>query len=68
MLASLAALVAMPHWLTGALLAGHVALFTHAARSDEAKIAGSAISADYLAYRKRAGMFWPRFSSAGLGR
>jgi len=68
MLASLAALVALPHWLTAALLAAQVALFTHAARTDEAKIDASPIAADYQAYRERAGMFWPRFSPAGPGR
>ena len=59
MLAYLAAFVALPHWLTAATLVGGIALFTHAARSDEAGIATSAIAADYAAYRTRAGMFWP---------
>jgi protein-S-isoprenylcysteine O-methyltransferase Ste14 len=68
LLASLAALVAMPHWLTAALFAAYVALFTHAARTDEAKIATSPMSAEYAAYRQRAGMFWPKFSPAAPGR
>jgi protein-S-isoprenylcysteine O-methyltransferase Ste14 len=59
LLASLAAFVALPHWLTAALLVAYIALFTHAAFSDEAQIAQSPLSADYAAYRKRAGMFWP---------
>lgn len=68
MLAYLAVFVALPHWLTAATLVGGVVLFTHAARSDEARIAASAISADYAAYRKRVGRFWPRLSSAKPGR
>lgn len=59
MLAYLAAFVALPHWLTAVTLVGGVGLFTHAARSDEAGIATSALAADYAAYRQRAGMFWP---------
>jgi len=68
MLASLAALVALPHWVTAAAFAAQVALFTHAARSDEARIAQSPMAADYAAYRRRAGMLWPRVSSAAPGR
>lgn len=72
MLAYLAALVALPHWVTAATFVGGVALFTHAAFSDEAGIATSALAADYAAYRRRAGMFWPRprarVSSAAPGR
>jgi len=60
MLAFLAALVALPHWLTAALLVANGALFTHAAITDEKKIATSAIAADYASYRDRAGMFWPK--------
>ena len=68
MLASLASLVALPHWLSAVLFAGYVALFTHAAMTDERTIAGSALSADYTAYRRRAGMFWPPLSSTAPGR
>ena len=60
MLAYLAALVAVPHWLTTATFIGGVALFTQAAFSDEAGIATSPLAADYAAYRGRAGMFWPK--------
>jgi protein-S-isoprenylcysteine O-methyltransferase Ste14 len=67
MLAFLAAFVALPHWITLALLAANIALFMHASLSDEAKIAVSALAADYAEYRKRAGRFWPKFSSAAPG-
>jgi len=63
LLAYVAALVALPHWLTASLFAAAVALFAYMANDDEKKIATSAISADYAAYRNRAGMFWPKFSS-----
>jgi protein-S-isoprenylcysteine O-methyltransferase Ste14 len=68
LLAWLAALVALPHWLTAALLVAMIALFTHAAFTDEAKIGESPIATGYAEYRRRAGMFWPRFSSAGPDR
>jgi protein-S-isoprenylcysteine O-methyltransferase Ste14 len=67
-LAFLAAFVALPHWITLVLLAANVALFTHAARSDEATIASSALAAAYADYRKRAGPFWPKFNRAAPGR
>ncbi|HTU66433.1 MAG TPA: methyltransferase [Steroidobacteraceae bacterium] len=59
MLAYLAALVALPHWLLAALLVANVVLFTLAARDDERTITTSALAPDYAAYRQRAGMFWP---------
>jgi len=67
-LAYLAAFVALPHWLTAALLAVSVAMFVYMARDDEATIAGSALGVAYADYRKRAGMFWPKFSPAAPGR
>ena len=69
LLAYLAAFVALPHWITlGYRWRRTVALFTIAARSDEATIATSALAAAYADYRKRAGMFWPKFSPAAPGR
>jgi protein-S-isoprenylcysteine O-methyltransferase Ste14 len=68
MLAYLAAFVALPHWLTAALLAVGVALFAHMAKDDEKTIATSAISADYAAYRNRTGMFLPRLSRPAPGK
>ena len=61
-LAYLAAFVALPHWLTGVLLAVSVAMFLYMARNDEQMIAGSPLGEQYAAYRQRTGMFWPRFS------
>ena len=68
LIAYLAAFVALPHWVTLLTLVAGVALFTHAARSDEAKIMASAIAADYAEYRKRTGLFWPKFNPAAPGR
>jgi protein-S-isoprenylcysteine O-methyltransferase Ste14 len=67
-LASLAVLVALPHWLTAATFLFNVALWTHCARSDERTLADSPLAADYAAYRERTGMFLPRFSRAAPGR
>jgi hypothetical protein len=39
-----------------------------AARSDERVIAGSALAADYAAYRGRTGMLLPRLSPPAPGR
>jgi protein-S-isoprenylcysteine O-methyltransferase Ste14 len=58
----------LPHWLTGATLVGGVALFAHAAFSDEAGIAASPLSAGYAAYRERVGTFLPKLSSTTPGR
>jgi protein-S-isoprenylcysteine O-methyltransferase Ste14 len=60
MLAFGAVLIALPHWITLLMFAANVALFTHAAITDERTIARSALAGDYAAYRKRAGMFWPK--------
>jgi protein-S-isoprenylcysteine O-methyltransferase Ste14 len=68
LVAYLAALVALPHWLTAAVFLVTCALFVHAARHDERQIAASALAADYAAYRERTGMFLPRFSRAAPGR
>lgn len=62
LLAYASVLVALPHWFTACTLVGAVALFAHAARHDERQIAGSALAADYDAYRKRTGMFFPKLS------
>ena len=67
-LAYLATLVALPHWLTATLLAASVVLFTYMARDDEKTIATSPLAAAYSAYRQRAGMFWPKFSSRAPDR
>jgi protein-S-isoprenylcysteine O-methyltransferase Ste14 len=62
MLAFGAVLIALPHWISALMFAMNVALFTHAAITDERTLASSALAADYAGYRGRAGMFWPRFS------
>lgn len=62
LLAYASILVALPHWLTACTFAGAILLFAHAARHDEREIAGTALAADYDAYRKRTGMFFPRLS------
>ena len=68
LLAFLAAFVALPHWVTLVSLVANLALFTVAARSDEATIATSALAAAYADYRQRAGLFWPRLSRSAPGR
>jgi len=65
-LAYLAAFVALPHWFTGILLMANVALFTHAAITDERAIAESPLAADYAAYRSRTGMFWPKWGHSSF--
>ena len=67
-LAFLAVLVALPHWITGIIFALAFALFLHGARHDERQISRSALAADYAAYRERTGMFLPKLSRAAPGR
>jgi protein-S-isoprenylcysteine O-methyltransferase Ste14 len=55
-------LVALPHLLTAGVFVAVTGLFVHAAWHDEREIAGSALAADYDAYRKRTGMFFPKLS------
>jgi protein-S-isoprenylcysteine O-methyltransferase Ste14 len=67
-LAFLAVLVALPHWVTALSFLANLAVFVIVARSDERVLAGSALASDYAAYRERTGMFLPRFSSAAPDR
>jgi protein-S-isoprenylcysteine O-methyltransferase Ste14 len=62
MMAFGAVLIALPHWISTLMFVANVAIFTHAAFTDERELARSALAADYSYYRGRAGMFWPRFS------
>jgi protein-S-isoprenylcysteine O-methyltransferase Ste14 len=62
MLAFLAALIALPHWLTASSFVANVVLFVHGARHDEHRIDSSALAAGYAAYRERTGMFLPRLN------
>jgi len=66
LLAFLAAAIAIPHWLTAAVFAANTGLLVHGALDDEQKLAGSALAADYAAYRRRVGMFFPRLRQRGL--
>ncbi len=68
LIAYLAVLVALPHWLTATVFLVNVAVFVLAARDDERRLAGSALAADYAAYRERTGMFLPRLSRSAPGR
>jgi len=63
-----AVLIALPHWLTLASFIGNAMLFLYTVRHDEKNIAGSTIAAEYAAYRRRTGMFWPRFNRSAPGR
>ncbi len=60
-LAYLAVLAAIPHWLTAAIFLISAALFAYSAFDDERKLAASALAADYAAYRERTGMFLPKW-------
>ena len=68
LLAWLAALIALPHWLTAAIFAVECHIVRDSRRSTRSMLAGSALAADYAAYRARTGMFLPRFSRAMPGR
>lgn len=59
-LAFLAVVIALPHWITALCLLLNLALSVGAARNDEQVIAGSPLAADYAVYRNRAGMFLPK--------
>jgi protein-S-isoprenylcysteine O-methyltransferase Ste14 len=68
LVAYLAVLVALPHWLTATVFVANIALFVLAARNDERILADSALAADYAVYRERTGMFLPRLSRSAPGR
>jgi protein-S-isoprenylcysteine O-methyltransferase Ste14 len=60
-LAFAALLAAFPSLVTMAILAANVALFTHAAISDERSLDRSELSDAYARYKASTGMFLPRF-------
>jgi protein-S-isoprenylcysteine O-methyltransferase Ste14 len=60
LLAFLAVPVAFPRLATVAVFAVNLALYLHAARSDERSLAQSPLADEYAAYRQRTGMFVPR--------
>jgi protein-S-isoprenylcysteine O-methyltransferase Ste14 len=64
-LAFLAALVAVPTLPILLIFLLNLALFTHAAFSDERSLARSALAEDYARYRRRAGIFLPRLIRGG---
>jgi protein-S-isoprenylcysteine O-methyltransferase Ste14 len=68
LLAFLAALAALPHWITATACLVNLPLLVLAARSDEQVIARSALAVEYAAYRERTGMFLPRLSRPAPGR
>lgn len=63
-LAFVALAVALPGIVTLAILAFNLALFLHAAWSDERSLARSDLAADYAKYRQRTGMFVPRLRAS----
>ena len=67
LLAFLAALVAIPHWLTAGIFVASAALFAHSAIDEERTLAASALAADYAAYRERTGMFLPSIGRPAAG-
>lgn len=61
MLAFLAVPIAFPMLATLAILVFNVGLYLHAARDDERSLAESGLGEAYAAYRRRTGMFFPRW-------
>jgi protein-S-isoprenylcysteine O-methyltransferase Ste14 len=59
-LAFVAATVALPTVPMIVVCAINVALFTHAAYSDERSLASSALAPEYARYKEHTGMFFPR--------
>jgi len=62
MIAFAALLVALPTIVALAILLFNIALFTHAARSDERDLAKSELAEDYARYKQRTGMFVPKIA------
>jgi protein-S-isoprenylcysteine O-methyltransferase Ste14 len=61
MLAFAAQLAAIPSIWTALVFLFNVGLFLHAALHDERSLAQSDLAEAYASYRRRTGMFWPRF-------
>jgi protein-S-isoprenylcysteine O-methyltransferase Ste14 len=59
-LAFIATLVALPHWITALMAIANIVLWTLAAQSDERRIAQSPLAGQYAQYRRRVGMLLPR--------
>ncbi|MET0540206.1 MAG: isoprenylcysteine carboxylmethyltransferase family protein [Variovorax sp.] len=68
MLAHLAVLAAIPHWVTAAIFAAVAAICAYWAIDDERALMASGLAADYASYRQRTGMFLPKLSRAAPGR
>jgi protein-S-isoprenylcysteine O-methyltransferase Ste14 len=64
LLAFLALLAALPGVVTLAIFVFNVALFTHAAWSDERSLTAGAFASEYARYKARTGMFLPRLVGA----
>lgn len=62
MLAFVAVAIAFPSLVVSAVCVLNIGLFVYMALDDERVLLGSAIAADYQAYRGRVGMFVPRFA------
>jgi protein-S-isoprenylcysteine O-methyltransferase Ste14 len=59
-LAPVACLVALPHWITALMVSANIVMWTLAAKSDERRIAQSPLAGPYEEYRQRVGMLLPR--------
>ena len=66
-LAFAAQFVALPSIWTAVIFLFNAGLFAHAARDDERALAASDLADDYASYRKRTGMFVPRFTRRRSG-
>ena len=67
-LAHLAVLAAIPHWVTAAIFAAVAAICAYWAIDDERALMASGLATGYAAYRERTGMFLPKLSRAAPGR
>lgn len=63
LLALVAALLAVPHPLTALSLASGWLLLELTARREERRLCASRFAAEYAAYMRRTGRFWPRWSA-----
>jgi protein-S-isoprenylcysteine O-methyltransferase Ste14 len=64
LLTLLAAALAVPHPVTALALPSGWLLLAYTARREERRLRASPLGAEYAAYMRRSGRFWPRWRSA----
>jgi protein-S-isoprenylcysteine O-methyltransferase Ste14 len=68
LLASIACLVALPHWILALMVALHATVWALAVRADEKRIAASPLAGAYEDYRRRVGLFFPRLHPRAIAK